>query len=188
MGANLAFDPFRKARDDEPVKLLWRERLEQRCKDRVANDRRKSRDRERGLDTAADQDMEESEIDFLDDELIRRAVVADARRKQRDLELVYARDVGSSIDPDMEDVDALEREILAAAQEPDSEPSPPSSVLMDDDGDPGDLFDAYLAQLTEEERTSSLPPSSPPTIPSSPPPLSDDFDMDDWDTEFALDD
>jgi len=183
MGVSQAFDPFRKPREDEPAKMLWRERLEQRCRDRVAENRRKSRERGRGLDVAADEEMEEDGGDYMDDELIRRAVVSDARRIQRMQEIAYARDVGSSIDPDMEDVDALEREAIGEEQDVELEPSPPLSALDDNDLDPAELYEAYLAELAVPEATDALPPSSPPPKPpSSPPELSDDdFDMDGFD-------
>ncbi|KZO98701.1 hypothetical protein CALVIDRAFT_535302 [Calocera viscosa TUFC12733] len=185
MGNNQTFDPFRKPREDEPVKMLWRERLEQRCRDRVVEKRRKSQDRKRGLEGAADEEMDDEQADDMDDELIRRAIVADARRIQRNQEIAYARDVGSSIDPDMEDVGALERELFEDGEEADTEPSPPLSAL-DDDIDPGELYEAYLADISEKEMMDSLPPSSPPKLPSSPPiSLSDDdFDMDAFDVDW----
>ncbi|KZT51196.1 hypothetical protein CALCODRAFT_488102 [Calocera cornea HHB12733] len=185
MGNNPPFDPFRKPREDEPAKMLWRERLEQRCRDRAVEKRRKSQDTRRGLDGAGDQDMEDEEGDDLDDELIRRAIVADARRVQRNQEVAYARDVGSSIDPDMEDVDALERELFGDPQEVDTEPSPPLSAF-DDDIDPAELFEAYLADIDETDVRDSLPPSSPPKPPSSPSVSvsEDDFDMDSFDMDF----
>jgi len=188
MSVSQAFDPFRKPREDEPAKILWRERLEQRCRNRVAKERRHARERGRGLDGAGDEDMEEEGRDFEDDELIRRAVISEARRLERIQELAYARDVGSSIDPDMEDVDALEREIVGAAQEEDQEVSPPLSALDDIEADPAELYEAYLADIAEQESIDSLPPSSPPKPLSSPPAMSeDDFDMDGFELDIPTD-
>ena len=90
-------------------------------------------------------------------QIFRRVVTNENRRRDYAYRLSYELDVGSSIDPDMEDIAALEEELL----NPSTSANPANanvhaqnqSVMLDDGGDlpeDWDLDDEELAEMYEE--------------------------------------
>jgi len=121
---------------ENPRSALLRDRLRQRCASRAQEARTKRVERERrrnglssdGEDMSMESD-EEDDDDVLNDELFRR-IIASAKHKQRhSYRLSFQDEVGSSLDPDMEDIAELER----ALQEGGPLSDPPPSDLDEED-------------------------------------------------------
>ncbi|KAF9558560.1 hypothetical protein CPC08DRAFT_751378 [Agrocybe pediades] len=103
-------------------KTLLRDRLKARCLERAVKAREKAVKGRRGTTgseanlNSDDVEMEveeeeEGDEDIMQDELFRR-IVANANRKQtHSYRVSYALEVGSSFDPDLEDVDRWEQEL-----------------------------------------------------------------------------
>ncbi|KAH7912630.1 hypothetical protein BJ138DRAFT_1060693 [Hygrophoropsis aurantiaca] len=122
-GANVSRKLFTKTTSqtpEDPQKSFLRERFKARCMERVQKQREnavKSRRRASDpsdvfSDTGMDCDEEEDDDSVLQDELFRR-IVSNAKHKDRhSYRLSYSNEVGSSFDPDMEDVNGWESELL----------------------------------------------------------------------------
>ncbi|KAI0264627.1 hypothetical protein BC834DRAFT_246150 [Gloeopeniophorella convolvens] len=137
---------------ENPRSALLRDRLKQRCAlraqqartKRVANERRAyslSSDGE-GMDVESDEEEEEDAV--LNDELFRRIIASASQKHRYSYRLSYQNDVGSSLDPDMEDITEWERNL-----QDDDTPAP-----VDDFELPPSEFDeddiAELAAQAEE--------------------------------------
>lgn len=83
-------------------------------------------------------------------------MLADRRKESYNARLMYELEVGSSVDPDMEDIDSLERE-LGAVVKPEntsSQPFPTSFGIPDDlllENDEERLAELYQQHLEGEE-------------------------------------
>ncbi|KAF9525440.1 hypothetical protein CPB83DRAFT_897039 [Crepidotus variabilis] len=162
-----------------------RERFRAKCIERAVREREKAIRGKRSLmprqpssdDYAMEDDDSEDDEAIMQDELFRR-IVANAERKEKHAyRLSYAREVGSSFDPDLEEVDRLEQEFTApdtmrsrSVSVPLAGPStaasgPPSSVHPEDEEDiPLDFEDlndeqlqAYAEELASREEFDDIP-------------------------------
>ncbi|KAA1473153.1 hypothetical protein DENSPDRAFT_839597 [Dentipellis sp. KUC8613] len=144
--------------DDEPPRNKFlRERFKARCLERAQKARdarvRKSRRWDLSSDGDMDMDMEdgdaegaESDDEFvLNDELFRRIMASASRQRTHAYRVSYQQDVGSSIDPDMEDVGEWERELRGP--EPSSSTLPKEVVDLDEADLPDELDDTAAAEL-----------------------------------------
>ncbi|EPQ53545.1 hypothetical protein GLOTRDRAFT_139742 [Gloeophyllum trabeum ATCC 11539] len=146
------FSPSGGSEGPAPQKSLLRERFKARCFERARRAREKAVTRRRkyesepssdGFDLDADMDMddgkedEEEEEEDLDDELFRRIMNSVNRKAQHAYRVSYEWEVGSSIDPDMEDVSRWEQELHEESAE-EAQPAPP------------DLEEEELAAYAEE--------------------------------------
>ncbi|KAI0043585.1 hypothetical protein FA95DRAFT_1563171 [Auriscalpium vulgare] len=132
----------------DSFRTAQRERFKQRCIDRAVRARKdKIAGKRRAMTSSDDGDMdmlddEDEDEDFmLNDELFRR-IIASANQKQRhSYRVSYELDVGSSLDPDLQDIAEIEEELL-------EEPSIPE---YDDDVRPPSEFDEEeLAAYAED--------------------------------------
>ncbi|KAH9171092.1 hypothetical protein EDB89DRAFT_1194602 [Lactarius sanguifluus] len=98
---------------------LLRGRLKERCArqaqqartKRVEVERRKSALSSDGEDVDMDSDEEDDEDTALNDELFRRIIASASQKHRYSYRLSFQNEVGSSIDPDMEDIAAWERSL-----------------------------------------------------------------------------
>ncbi|KAI0031955.1 hypothetical protein K488DRAFT_86332 [Vararia minispora EC-137] len=131
--------------EDPARRSLLRERFKQRCFERAQRARevkiRSGRKHAHYSSDGEDLDMEDEEDvdEFLNDEFFARVMQSAKRNQQHQYRLSYQLDVGSSFDPDMEDVGQWERDL----EEPSDGPRPPSEY---DEDDPEEL-----AKLAEDE-------------------------------------
>jgi len=174
-----------------------------RCLERVRKDRERAvhaRRRSRSIDGPSDgssdgpddaymdyedldADEDESDEAVMQDELFRRIMRNAEHRSQHAYRVSYALEVGSSVDPDMEDVAGWENELRETTADDVSEP-----LVLPDDLDQQELEEyAVLAEFAdlddlpddwwaEEDDTVSYPPvssSSPSMISAG----TSDFDM-----------
>lgn len=133
--------------EEAPRKTVLRERLRARCLERALRDReRKIAGRRHARSEASsdgdddimeddDDDEEDDDEAVINDELFRRLIANGRRKQQHQYRLSYAYDVGSSFDPDMEDINEWEQGPLD---------SPPISTT------PEDLDEEELAAYAEE--------------------------------------
>ncbi|KAF8345473.1 hypothetical protein F5887DRAFT_966905 [Amanita rubescens] len=111
-------------RAEDPIKSMMRQKFRARCLERAAKAREEQVRRRRyssgypssepssdGFDEAMDEDDEENEDAVVQDELFRRIVESSFRRSQHSYRVSYALEVGSSFDPDLEDVSKWEEEL-----------------------------------------------------------------------------
>ncbi|CCM04744.1 uncharacterized protein FIBRA_06934 [Fibroporia radiculosa] len=137
--------------EEAPRKAFLRERFRARCLERSQKDReRKIKGRRCAQsDTSSDGDdevmdnEEEDDEEFINDELFRRLISSGKRKQQHEYRLSYAFEVGSSFDPDMEDMDEWERHIQPFARFPAVAHEPISTI-------PEDLDEEELAAYAEE--------------------------------------
>ncbi|EGO29111.1 hypothetical protein SERLADRAFT_456449 [Serpula lacrymans var. lacrymans S7.9] len=132
---------------EDPQRSFLRERFKVRCferaqrqRERVVQGKRRSSDASSDLLDEGGMDCEEEEEDdmVMQDELFRR-IMSNANHKRRhSYRLSYSHDVGSSFDPDMEDVSHWEDELREC---------PPDIV---DEVTPEDLESEELAVYAEE--------------------------------------
>ncbi|KAF7422700.1 hypothetical protein PC9H_010856 [Pleurotus ostreatus] len=132
---------------------MIRERFKARCLQRAKEARDRSIKQKRyeynssdsiagSDDTVMDEDEgdDDDDEDILQDELFRRIMNNAARKSQHSYRVSYAQDVGSSFDPDMEDVAAWEQELHTSERLPDF---PALS--------PNDLLDEEISAYAEEQ-------------------------------------
>ncbi|KAF9458368.1 hypothetical protein BDZ94DRAFT_106062 [Collybia nuda] len=106
----------------DPQKSFLREKFKAKCFARAAKAREKAIRGRRydlssdGFDDAMDDEDEEDDGDdsIMDDELFRRIMSNVSRNTRHSYRVSYALDVGSSFDPDIEDVNEWERELNSA--------------------------------------------------------------------------
>lgn len=146
-------------------KSLLRERFKQRCYERAAKARAKAIRGRRyagtseassdGFDEALmDEDDEEDDEDIMQDELFRRIMANTNRNRKHQYKVSYSLDVGSSFDPDMEDVASWEEELTGSVPGGSHPPSSSSTSVIPvtpmDELTPEDLDDEELAEYAEE--------------------------------------
>ncbi|KAI0938667.1 hypothetical protein AcV5_000294 [Taiwanofungus camphoratus] len=141
MPLNLKEDEGGVPTEEAPRKAFLRERFRARCIERAQKDRERKikGKRHASSDASSDGDdlmgEDEDEETIINDELFRRIMTNVKRRQQHQYRLSYAYDVGSSFDPDMEDVNEWEHDL--------QELQPISTF-------PEDLEDEELAAYAEE--------------------------------------
>jgi len=85
-------------------------------------------------------------------------ILADRRKESYNARLMYELEVGSSVDPDMEDIDSLERELGAVGKPGDTSSQPltagfgiPDDLLLEDDEERlAELYQQYLEGEEDE--------------------------------------
>ncbi|KIK70050.1 hypothetical protein GYMLUDRAFT_67307 [Collybiopsis luxurians FD-317 M1] len=97
---------------------MLKDRFKSRCLERAEKARRKARAAKRrsepssdGFDDAMDDEEEENDEDIVESELFARVVLNQARKERQEYRRSYYADVGSSFDPDLEDITAWEDEL-----------------------------------------------------------------------------
>ncbi|KAI6138436.1 hypothetical protein EDD17DRAFT_394500 [Pisolithus thermaeus] len=117
----------------DPTKSFLRERFQARCREHAKKARQRAVSERRGSIGSSDAGFsfddemdcdEETDEDVMQDELFRRIVQSANHRSEHAYRLSYSLEVGSSFDPDLEDVSAWENELKIA--EP--LPSTPTSI------------------------------------------------------------
>ncbi|THH32573.1 hypothetical protein EUX98_g1622 [Antrodiella citrinella] len=105
---------------EAPRKAVLREQFKARCLERAQRDRARRVSGARGLSSGpssddVDADMEdasdEEEEEFLNDELFSRIMQNVNRKQKHQYKLSYHDDVGSSFDPELDDVDEWENDL-----------------------------------------------------------------------------
>jgi len=98
-------------------------------------------------------DVEGEDDDYRNDELFRRIIESEKKQFEHNYRLSFAQEVGSSFDPDMEDMAAWEQELsMSSSATPiasGSEPEPPIDLELDDD-DIADMYEDYLWSQQED--------------------------------------
>ncbi|TCD68753.1 hypothetical protein EIP91_009899 [Steccherinum ochraceum] len=129
---------------EAPRKAILRERFKAKCLERAQKDRARRVSSKRGLSSDAssdevDADMddgeEENDDEYLNDELFSRVMQSVNKKQKHQYKVSYQHDVGSSFDPDLEDVVEWEEELKV--------PQPINT-------EPDDLFEEELAAYAEE--------------------------------------
>lgn len=158
--------PSRPVNSEETQKAFLRERFKAKCLARAkkVRDREVQRRRSASSDASSDGvdidmdmdtiDSDEDESDTaLNDEILRRVVASEKRKLAHQYALSYQLEVGSSIDPDMEDIDTWEQELRQPGsnsnQAAHSQYSQEEFLPPDDDID--ENWDAYIQDLAELE-------------------------------------
>ncbi|KAF8325819.1 uncharacterized protein EI90DRAFT_3071831 [Cantharellus anzutake] len=172
---------------EDPQKALWREKLRQQFLQRTERDRQKYRESKRTSSTqrscddatfgAAMDEMDSDEIDPDDYEMYRLMNINERRREEHALRAQFARTVGSSLDPNMDNFEEIERfltgppPIELEEQFPASrfEPIPSEFDIGDDEVS---LVDPVAMDIAMD--LSSPPASSPPNYDCSLPTKEED--------------
>ncbi|TDL24514.1 hypothetical protein BD410DRAFT_786025 [Rickenella mellea] len=155
---------------DSMQKDFLRERFKTRCVERARKAREKTvREKRRwdsdgssdGFDIDMDLECEpDDDADDMDDELLRRIIANERRKDEHALRLSYELDVGSSIDPSMEEAATWEAELKAAnASQPpknlggdiDQANLPPSDLDIDDE-ELAAWYEEYLQEAQQGEQ------------------------------------
>ncbi|THH01282.1 hypothetical protein EW026_g1375 [Hermanssonia centrifuga] len=107
--------------EEAPRKTVLRERFKARCFERASEERERRVKGKRkqsdwssdGPDDIMDYEQEDDEADeeFMNDEFFKRIMSSVNSKRKHQYRLSYAHDVGSSFDPDMEDVGQWEQEL-----------------------------------------------------------------------------
>ncbi|KAG9005306.1 hypothetical protein FRB93_009860 [Tulasnella sp. JGI-2019a] len=142
------------ASDEVPRKALLRDRMKVKCAARIEQDRTKSQKKKKTkglfdqsssdggeLDMMDDDDERE---DSMDDPLFLRFMAADIRREKHREEYNFQRLVGSSFDPEREDVAEWENHLRAGG------PISPAPHVVDDYEDEEEQDEKYLREQYEE--------------------------------------
>ncbi|THH16606.1 hypothetical protein EW146_g4067 [Bondarzewia mesenterica] len=119
--------------EEPPRNVLLRERFKARCLERAIKAREakvkhgragctsgpsSDGDFDDGMDMDDDEDDDDDDDFMLNDELFRRIMASANRKRQHQYRVSYQLDVGSSFDPDMEDVGEWERQLGVFAHAP----------------------------------------------------------------------
>ncbi|RDB27481.1 hypothetical protein Hypma_003860 [Hypsizygus marmoreus] len=142
---------------DDPQKAFLREKFKARCFERAAKARAKAIRGRRyasemssdGFDEPMDEDEEEDDDAIMHDELFRRIMENANRKEKHSYRVSYAHDVGSSFDPDMDNVDEWEDE-LGEPHNTHARPSSGQSEQPQTELTPVDLEDEELEAYAEE--------------------------------------
>ncbi|KAH9063252.1 hypothetical protein EDB87DRAFT_1575644 [Lactarius vividus] len=132
---------------------LLRGRLKERCArqaqqartKRVETERRKSALSSDGEDVDMDSDEEDDEDTALNDELFRRIIASASQKHRYSYRLSFQNEVGSSIDPDMEDIAAWERSLQDG-----------SPVVYESDLPPSEFDEEEIAERAAQAEEAEL--------------------------------
>ncbi|KAH8993595.1 hypothetical protein EDB86DRAFT_1338044 [Lactarius hatsudake] len=133
---------------------LLRGRLKERCArqaqqartKRVEMERRNSALSSDGEDVDMDSDEEDDEDTALNDELFRRIIASASQKHRYSYRLSFQNEVGSSIDPDMEDIAAWERSLQGDG----------SPVVYEPDLPPSEFDEEEIAERAAEAEEAEL--------------------------------
>ncbi|KAF8970069.1 hypothetical protein BDZ97DRAFT_1652738 [Flammula alnicola] len=108
--------------EGDPQKVFLRNRFKARCFERAVKARDKAIRGKRSAsmiepssdDYQMDDEEEEGDEDIMQDELFRRIMANTNRKQSYSFKVSYAQEVGSSFDPDIEDVNSWEQELAAS--------------------------------------------------------------------------
>ncbi|CAA7268610.1 unnamed protein product [Cyclocybe aegerita] len=105
--------------EEDSQKAFLRGRFKARCFERAVKARDKAISKKRHSEPSSDDysmdaDEEEDDETIMQDELFRRIMANASRKVRHEYRLSYAQEVGSSFDPDMEDINSWERELTAS--------------------------------------------------------------------------
>ncbi|KAG5652640.1 hypothetical protein H0H81_004252 [Sphagnurus paluster] len=126
---------------EDPQKTFLRQKFKAKCLERATKAREKAIKGRRyhnetssdGFDESMDDDDEEDDDSIMQDELFRRIMSNVNRRDKHSFRTSYAHDVGSSFDPDMEDVGEWEHELSSTSTRPQHPPGLLTPVDLDDE-------------------------------------------------------
>ncbi|KAF8799556.1 hypothetical protein BYT27DRAFT_7236304 [Phlegmacium glaucopus] len=142
----------------DPQKVFLRDRFKARCFERAAKARAKAFKERRysnqssSDDCYMDYDEEEDDEDIMQDELFRRIMANATRKEHHSYRISYAQEVGSSFDPDLEDVATWEQELTVSdsASPPRASTSTTKQPRPEEELTPVDLDDEELEAYAEE--------------------------------------
>lgn len=139
---------------ENPQKTFLRDRFKARCLERAQKQRHDKVQKQRTHSSSdlfydAEMDCDEDEDDELvmQDELFRRIIANTAYKQNHSYRLSYSYDVGSSFDPDMEDVNRWESELQAM---------PPDSYSVTPEDLEQEEIEAYAAEYENLQELSDL--------------------------------
>ncbi|KAG8955386.1 hypothetical protein FRC04_008737 [Tulasnella sp. 424] len=155
---------------EPPVNGFLRDKIIAKCAARVAKDRKKAQEKEKrkyasssseagssDVEMSSDGDDEDETKDEVDDSLYLRLMADQKRREQHTQMYLFERQVGSSFDPDIEDLAEWEE-----GDEPQEEAPDDLEGYFDEDDD--QLLSAYEDYLQSEAAPNSGVSSSQSTI------------------------
>ncbi|KAG2140695.1 hypothetical protein DEU56DRAFT_798284 [Suillus clintonianus] len=139
---------------ENPQKSFLRDRFKARCLERAQKQRHDKVQKQRTasgsdvfFDSEMDCDEDEDEEFVMQDELFRRIIANAAHKKTHEYRLSYSYDVGSSFDPDMEDVNRWESEL---------QEMPPDSYSVTPEDLEQEEIEAYAAEYANFQELSDL--------------------------------
>lgn len=142
--------------EEPPRKAFLRERFKARCFERAQKDRERKLSGKRmmsqdlssdGLDALMDCEDEEDDDTILNDEFFSR-IVASAKKKTRHaFRVSYALEVGSSLDPELDDINQWEHELQ---DEPELSPSDLEALELEAYAREAELFEQSQSQNQAE--------------------------------------
>ncbi|KAG1771990.1 hypothetical protein EV702DRAFT_1134966 [Suillus placidus] len=139
---------------ENPQKTFLRDRFKARCLERAQKQRhdkvQKQRTRSSSdvfFDSEMDCDEDEDDEFVMQDELFRRIIANTAHKQNHSYRLSYSYDVGSSFDPDMEDVNRWESEL---------QEMPPDSYSVTPEDLEQEEIEAYAADYANVQELSDL--------------------------------
>jgi len=129
--------------------MMLRDRFKERCLQRAEKARARARASKRrsepssdGFDEVMDDDVEETDDDIIQSEFYRRIVINQAYKERHAYRRSYYADVGSSFDPDLEDITTWEHELNTSGSTSTEPLTQPSTE---------DPEEAEMTEMTPEE-------------------------------------
>ncbi|KAG1729521.1 uncharacterized protein EDB91DRAFT_1159470 [Suillus paluster] len=140
---------------ENPQKTFLRDRFKARCLERAQKQRQDKVQKQRTASSSdvffdAEMDCDDEDEDdesIMQDELFRRIIANTAHKKNHAYRLSYSCDVGSSIDPDMEDVSRWESEL---------QEMPPDSYSVTPEDLEQEEIEAYATEYANFQELSDL--------------------------------
>ncbi|KAG1867193.1 hypothetical protein DFJ58DRAFT_679188 [Suillus subalutaceus] len=139
---------------ENPQKTFLRDRFKARCLERAQKQRHDKVQKQRThsssdvfFDSEMDCDEDEDDELVMQDELFRRIIANTAHKQNHSYRLSYSYDVGSSFDPDMEDVNRWESDLQAM---------PPDSYSVTPEDLEQEEIEAYAAEYENLQELSDL--------------------------------
>ncbi|KAG2068533.1 hypothetical protein BDR04DRAFT_1232758 [Suillus decipiens] len=139
---------------ENPQKTFLRDRFKARCLERAQKQRHDKVQKRRTcsssdvfFDSEMDCDEDEDDELVMQDELFRRIIANTAHKQNHSYRLSYSYDVGSSFDPDMEDVNRWESEL---------QEMPPDSYSVTPEDLEQEEIEAYAAEYASLQELSDL--------------------------------
>ncbi|KAG1726399.1 hypothetical protein EDB19DRAFT_1752569 [Suillus lakei] len=139
---------------ENPQKTFLRDRFKARCLERAQKQRHDKVQKQRThsssdvfFDSEMDCDEDEDDEFVMQDELFRRIIANTAHKKNHSYRVSYSYDVGSSFDPDMEDVNRWESEL---------QEMPPDSYSVTPEDLEQEEIEAYAAEYANFQELSDL--------------------------------
>ncbi|KAI0795457.1 hypothetical protein C8Q75DRAFT_746137 [Abortiporus biennis] len=117
------------AHEEPPRKAFLRQKFKERCLERAQKDRERKLNSKRremmrsddlssdGFDASMDCEDEEDDDTILNDELFNRIMLSANRKQRSEYQRSYYHDVGSSFDPELEDINEWENDLKEEEEE-----------------------------------------------------------------------